>query len=244
VSAKEYSKLLKTTTGFRGAYPLVVPVKVGDYFELGKEGAMVHLGNVFNWPGWSTAIPVDTDDIGGSETHYAGCKRENAAEAGAQISTPVGLGAEATVSLSFSRASGFVLAYAAAKREKVRDVSTVQRHIVELARKSQWQEEWVLVTEVIAAGSATLVVSTEKASKFSLHANVALPQALKDVGIANPELGWTSSGWRGSGYSSLCNPGTPLYHCVKVKKSMLGTFKGQTLGSEELDHVFTDDPYG
>jgi hypothetical protein len=41
-----------------------------------------------------------------------------------------------------------------------------------------------------------------------------------------------------------CKPGTPLYHCVKVKKNLLGQFKGQTLGPEDLERVFTDDPYG
>ncbi|MGB8384942.1 MAG: hypothetical protein WCG47_27515 [Dermatophilaceae bacterium] len=44
MSAKEYNELVKGTTGFRGAYPLVVPVKVGDYFELNNEDVLVHLG--------------------------------------------------------------------------------------------------------------------------------------------------------------------------------------------------------
>lgn len=244
MSAKEYSDLVKATTGFRGAYPLVVPVKVGDYFELGKEGVMVHLGNVFHWPGWSDAVPVDSEDIQGSETFHAGCQREMTAEAGAEVSTPYGLNAEATVELSFSRSSGFALAYEAAKREKVRDVPTVQRQIVELAKNSQWDENWVLVTEVIAAKSATLIVSAERSSTFTLHAKAELPKALADIGIANAKLGWSASSWRGSGYSSLCKPGTPLYHCIKVKKTALGRITGEVLGAEGLDHAFTDDPFG
>lgn len=243
MSAREYSDLVRRTTGYLGAYPLVVPVRVGDYFELGREGVLVQLGNVFHWPGWSSAVPVDSEDIGGSQTYYAGCKRETVADAGADVATPFGLGVKATVSLSFSRASGFALAYQAAKRERVRDVPTVQRQIVELATNKQWREEWVLVTEVIAASSATLVVSAEKASNLSLHANAEVPEMLEDVGIANAELGWSASSWRGSGYSSICKAGTPLYHCVKVKKGWFGRFKGEILGSEELNSSFTDDPY-
>ncbi|WP_344836027.1 hypothetical protein [Kribbella ginsengisoli] len=219
-------------------------MKVGDYFELSKQGVLVHLGNVFNWPGWKDAIPVDKDKIKGSETYYAGCEREKAVEGGAGVKTPVGLGAEATVSLSFSRAGGFALSYEAAWRHKVREVPEVQRQIVALAKKEQWQEEWVLVTEVIEAKAATLVVSAAKSSKFSLHANAALPWALEKVGISDPKLGWTASSWQGSGFSSLCKPGTPLYHCVKVKKTLFGRFKSQTLGLEDFDEVFTDDPYG
>jgi hypothetical protein len=245
MSAKEYGKLVKSTTGFRGAYPLVVPVKVGDYFEMGEEGVMVHLGNAFNWPGWKEGVPVDSDVIGGSETYFGGCKREMAADAGAEVSSPIGLGAEATVSLSFESESGFVLAYEAATRQKVRDVPDVQREIVKLANGGWWQEKWVLVTEVIAAESATLVVSASKGSNLSLHANVQVPQALGAVEIANPELGWTASSWRGSGFSSLCKPGTPLYHCIKVKQDWLGGFKAETLGPEEIaDGFVMDDPFG
>jgi hypothetical protein len=243
VSAKEYNKLVKGTTTYRGAYPLVVPMKVGDYFELNKADVMVHLGNVFNWPGWSTAIKVDTDEIANSQTQYAGCSREGSVTAGAGVKAPIGVGVDATVSLSFSKSSGFALAYETAKRSQVRDVPTVQRHIRDLAKAGHWEERWVFITEVIEASSATLVVTTQKSSRISLHANADLPPGLDQIAIANPELGWTASSWSGSGYSSLCKPGTPLYRCIKVKKTIFGRIHTELLGDEHLDAAFTDDPF-
>src|SRR3989442_8307453 len=118
--AKEFSGLVYESTGWRGAYPLVIPIEVGNYFQFNEQGVPIDLGNALEWPGWRTAVPVDRKPIGGSETYYAGCQRQAAAEAGGGAKVPSGLGAEATLSLSFTRSAGFVLAYNAATRSRVR----------------------------------------------------------------------------------------------------------------------------
>lgn len=241
--AEEYNRLVYEATGWRGAYPLVIPIRVGDYFEMGAQGIPIQLGNAFNWPGWSQAVPVDHEEINGSETYYAGCQRETTVSAGGGVTVPGGVGAEATLSLSFTHAAGFVLAHDAATRSHVRDVVAVQQSILQSARVGWWQESWILVTEVIEAKSATLAVTTESGSKIELHANAQIPTGIAGVGIADPTLGWTASSWRGSGYSSICKPGTPLYHCVKVRESVFGRLSSELLGDEDIAEVFTDDPH-
>ncbi len=246
MAAKEYSQLVQETTGWRGAYPLVLPIKVGDYFQIGANDLPVGLGNVLNWPGWADRLPVDSEDIAGSETYSAGCQRESGATASAGATSPTGLGAEATLAVSFSHSAGFLLAHTAAKHWRFRDVAAAQRAVLELARQGDfWKENWILATEVVEAESATLVVSTEANSSFELHASMTLPPGLAAVGIADPRLGWTASGWRGSGYSSVCKPGTPLYHCVRARRSFWGTWKTELLDDAEvdLDTAFTDNPY-
>ncbi|BCW75437.1 hypothetical protein NicSoilB11_17620 [Arthrobacter sp. NicSoilB11] len=244
MSAEGYAELVKATTGYLGAYPLVVPISVGDYLQLNAEGVLVHLGNVFNWPGWTDDVLVDTTPIGGSETYFAGCTRETSVDSSAGVKSPLGLGAEATVSLIFEKENGFVLAYEAATRQKVREVPDVQRKIIQLARDGQWQKEWFLVTEVISAESATLAVSTSSGSKVSLHANAQLPKGLSAIQIADPKLGWTASSWGGSGFSSVCKAGTPLYHCIRVRKGWFNSLLSDTLGPQDMEDAFAvDDPF-
>lgn len=246
MSAKEFSQLVYGSTGWRGAYPLVIPMEVGDYFEIGRNDLPVYLGNVHNWPGWREALPVDSDSIAGSETYHAGSERKTTVEASGGVTHPVGLGADATLALSFSRSAGFVLAHDAGRHNVFRDVASVKRHVLQWTKETRyWQENWILVTEVIASDSATLVVSTESQSSINLHANVSVPSGLAGVGIADPKLGWTASSWRGSGYSSICKPGTPLYHCVRVRRDWLGRLHSELLdaGAVDPDEVFTDDPF-
>jgi hypothetical protein len=241
--ANEFNDLVYTTVGWRGAYPLVIPIQVGDYFELNKQGVPIQLGNAFNWSGWRDAVPVSNEAITGSETYYAGCKRKAVAAAGAGASLPGGVGADATLSLSFERSAGFALAYEAAMRSRVEDPVDVRRRILEAAKGGWWQENWIVVTEVIAAESATVVVATEKDSELDLHANASIPAAIAGVGIADSKLGWTASSWKGSGYSSVCKPGTPLYHCIKVRKGIFGRWRAELLDDQEPSELFTDDPF-
>lgn len=241
--AKDFSRLVHESTGWRPAYPLVIPIRVGDYFQLSKDGVPVGLGNARNWRGWADALVIDREEIGGSETYNAGCSRKAAATAGGGAAVPGGVGAAATFSLSFARSAGFVLAYDAATRARIRDVPPVQDAILASARAGWWQEDWILVIEVIEAASATLAVATEAGSELDLYAKASIPSGMGGVMIADPQLGWSASSWRGSGYSSICQGGTPLYHCLKLNKGMLGGWSGQLLEEAKRDELFTGDPF-
>ena len=242
--ASEFNGLVYETVGSRGAYPLVIPIEVGDYFEINERGVPIQLGNAFNWSGWREALPVEHEPITGSETYYAGCTRKTGVAAGAGVTLPGGVGAEATLSLSFARSAGFVLAYDAATRWRVKDPDGARRLILEAAKAGWWQENWIFVIEVIVAESATVVVATEESSAFELHATAAIPATgIAGVAIADPKLGWTASSWKGGGYSSVCKPGTPLYHCIKVRKNWLHKWRAELLAEEDQSELFTDDPF-
>jgi hypothetical protein len=242
--AEQYNRMVYDLTGWRGAFPLIIPIRVGDYFELRDDGAPVKLGNVFDWPGWTpAAVPVESEAIEGSETYYSGCQRKTGIQGGAGVQAPGGVGIEGTLSLSFSKGAGFVLAYDAATRSRIRDLAPVRNSILSAARSGLWQQNWILVVEVIAAESATLAVATEKNSELDLHANAAIPaDAIAGVAIAKPTLGWTASSWKGNGYTSLCQPGTPLYHCLKLRKSRFRDWQSELLGDSDPADLFTDDP--
>lgn len=243
MAAVEYNRLVYESTGWRGAYPLLLSIRVGDYFQLRGDGVPVHLGNTFNWPGCKNAMPVDSEDIGGSETFYSGCQRKISVSTGAGAQIPGGVGVDGTLSLSFSHEASFVLAYDAGTRTYVRDVVAVQRAILESAKSGWWQDDWILVIEVIAAQSATLAVSTEKDPELDLHASATIPTGIAGVPIAKPSLGWAASSWRGSGYCSVCQPGTPLYHCLKLRKGRFGNrWQAELLDDQDPADLFTGDP--
>jgi hypothetical protein len=242
---RAYSKDVYETTRFRGAYPLVVPLSVGDYLQIGKDDIPMGLGNVRNWRLWD--MPIAREAIEGKETYFSGCKREKAAIVNAGVEPPTSVGAEGTVKLSFSKAGGFVLAFHAAEHERYEDIPKAQRLVLDAARAGWWQAEWALVTEVIKAESATLMVSLEKSTAFDLHATVAMPAALALAGVqvADPKLGWTSSGWSGRGFSTICKPGTPLFHCVRIRQRWWGKLQSelQEARDDDLAAIFATDLY-
>jgi hypothetical protein len=241
--AAEYNRMVHKSTGWRGAFPLIIPIEVGDYFELGKDGTQVMLGNALDWPGWRDAVPVDSKAIEGSETYSSGCQRKKGVQAGAGAQVPGGIGVAGTLSLSFSREAGFVLAHDAAARSRMKDLVPVRKSILAAAKSDSWQPNWILVVEVIAAKSATLVVATQKDAELDLHANAAIPAGIAGVAIAKPTLGWTASWNKGDGYASVCQAGTPLYHCLKLRQGKFGKdWQAEFLDDGDPAGLFTDDP--
>lgn len=242
--AAQYNRLVYDVTRWRGAFPLIIPIRVGDYFQLREDGTPVQLGNAFDWPGWTPdTVPVHSEPIEGSETYYSGCQRKTGGQAGAGVQVPGGIGAAGTLSLSFSREAGFVLAHDAATRSRMRDLVRVQRRILERARSGRWEQNWILVVEVITAESATLAVAVQKDSELDLHANASIPAGIAGVTIAKPALGWTASWNKGDGYTSVCQPGTPLYHCLKLRRSRFGhNWQLELLDDGDPADLFTDDP--
>jgi hypothetical protein len=225
----------------------VVPVRVGDYLQVGRDGTPIPLGNVRGWPGWD-ALRVESQNLpdGSPTTHFAGCQRMTGLDAEIGISLPGIGGAKGTVALHFESEGGFVLAYAAAKQLKFEHVPQAQRMVLDAVRNGWWQRSWILVTEVIESTSATVIVALESSSRIDLQANAELPDLLDAIAVANPALGWASTGWEGSGFASICKPGTPLYRCARVRNSFWKGAQVELQNLEEIDieQSFSDDIYG
>jgi hypothetical protein len=109
-----------------------------------------------------------------------------------------------------------------------------------------WQPGHALVTEVVNATSASVVMSQEAASEVVLNASAAVKAAT--VNIADVSLGLTVSATRGATMVSLCQASTPLYRCVAIRKTIFGNFKAEMFGAEapsdaEVESSFTDNPF-
>lgn len=244
MTVKDYNKLINEASGFRGAYPLSVPLQVGDYCQLRKDGVPIHLGNVFNWTGWPEAAPIETIQWEGTgETLYAACSREMGPSAGGGVEVPGMVGVKGTLSLTFSKSGGFVLGCGPGTLSRFRDLHAVRQAILQAAAANRWQEDWILITEATNCASVTLLISTSKGWGIDLHANADIPASvIGGVAVASPKLGWTAVIRKGEGYTAVCQPGTPLYHCLKLDRSFLvGNWRSELLGKPA--DPFTDDPY-
>ena len=244
MTAKDYNKLVFQVTGWRGAYPLIVAMRVGDYYELRRDGVPRYLGNARNWPGWTEdTVPVDSVPVAGSSTYYGGCERRTGPSARAGVGLPGGLGVDATLSLSFTHSAGFVLAHDVGTRSVFRDVDSVRRSILDSARRGWWQANWILVTEVIATEFATLAVATKRRSQIDLHANAAIPADISGVTIAKPSLGWTIVGLA----RQRVQLDLPVRHAPlplpPAAQAPFGGWRSELLDEADQAELFTDDPF-
>lgn len=181
----------------------------------------------------------------GDLSFSAHATRNVGAGASARVPVPGGvpLDAETTVELSFTQQSGFVMDLKADAVIRYRDMNAVKRWLINEAKNGDWPLEQVLVTEVMHATSATVVIGLDQGSSVVLSAAAALPGAFN---LAEASLGLQARSSSGSTMVSLCAESTPLYRCMRVRKSWFGKYKAQLLAVDDqvaLDEAFIDDPF-
>jgi hypothetical protein len=242
---QSYARLVHDETGWWGAYPPQVAVTVGDYLEFGEDGSVTRLGSSFDWPGWREQFPDECVPASGKETHTYGATRHRGAAAGAGATAGT-VGVDAAVTLAFSREAGFVLDYQGDLLHRYRAIDAPRAHVLALAKNGDWPPERALVTEVVEAESATVVMSKTSSSTVVLSAQATLPAAVGGLNLADPTLGLTGVTTEGSALISLCERSTPLYHCIRIRRDWLRRYHADLLAAPsttQLDDAFTDDPF-
>jgi hypothetical protein len=246
---KDFAKAVHGETEYWGTYPPQTPVKVGDHIEFTSDGNNNRLGSSLDWPGWAGAFRIEPVTAAAQAMYAAHANRTVGANAGAgvpEIPAAGNVSAKASIKLDFTRSSAFVLDYTGASINRYKSIEELRRWLLELARKGMWQPGHALVTEVVNATSASVVMSQEAASEVVLNASAAVKAAT--VNIADVSLGLTVSATRGATMVSLCQASTPLYRCVAIRKTIFGNFKAEMFGAEapsdaEVESSFTDNPF-
>ncbi|MFE2997218.1 hypothetical protein ACFXG4_19665 [Nocardia sp. NPDC059246] len=241
--ARKYAELVRKTTGWFGAYPPWISLAVGDYIQVGRGGYMhAWLGSTRAWPGWGDGLPVKTAKADGHPTYFAASSCMASANAGAGMTGPGGVSVSASIDVSFTQAGGFVLDFLGARHHRYQEVEIARRWITSAADDGWWDRSWALVTEVIDASSATILISSKNSSSLQLNSSVKLPFDMAGIRLADPQLKLGISGWKGDGFVCLCKAATPLFKCALVKRDWKGTISGQLQADSDYEpDAVTDD---
>ena len=151
--------------------------------------------------------------------------------------------ASAGALVEFSRSGAIILQLRVVAHHRIADQPALNKELlraVVIGDEDQWQRNWVVITEVVQAESATILISNSANSKLELKASGSLaPTSLVDV---SAEL----SVARESQVSTKIIAGsglTPLYRGVRVKSGFLWLFdevQPASSGTPEADDVFGD----
>ena len=121
--------------------------------------------------------------------------------------------------------------------------------IVELYKIGKWKKEYVVITELLEADSATILISNSKNSRVVLKAKAGI--GVGEVDLANVSLGLDIQSHRNMDTKIIATEGlTPLFQLKGIKKRIfhkqpnvihkaVGDFN--PLSSEDVDHSSSDD---
>ena len=228
---RAYGKAVHEQSGWWGTFPLDYPVEVGDVVQLDEDGRMIGVRSIFDTPGFSMPIVVTPVEGAAGWSRHAAKSRLAAASAGA--STAVGAGATAAVKVSFSEAGGFVLEDVSGEYRRLQDVDVARKWVLGLAKNGDWNNAYVLVTEIVAASPATVLVSSASESSIVLN-GTGLPADLTGVNLADPQFGFAEASFDEGIYKSVSKRSHPLYHCVRIRRRWWGANNAELQGGSAV----------
>ncbi|GAB3929607.1 hypothetical protein [Larkinella terrae] len=129
--------------------------------------------------------------------------------------------ADAGFSIDFASEKSIVFQADKTKTIQITNMGAIEREVIKRVKAGQWVKEWAIVTQLVQATTATIIISFSSNSKIDLKAsaNVGTPQ----LKLTDASLGLTVANEKGSHFKAIASSGiTPLYRVAGFRHPLFG----------------------
>lgn len=124
---------------------------------------------------------------------------------------------KAGVEVAFAKTSGIVFVVKDGRERRIRNLDAVGEGLLELIQRGDIAREYALVTHVVDAAAATVLISSSNEAKFITSADVDLKAGLLD--LANASINFSRVSSKNMETELIANQGaTPLFKLAGFKK--------------------------
>jgi hypothetical protein len=136
--------------------------------------------------------------------------------------------ADAGLIVKFSKENAIVFEAFGCTSTAIDDLEPFTKSIAELSVSPDWSRSWAVVTEVVRADHATIIISAGTSGQIDLKATGKIaPGGLR---LADPDARFQPASSRDIAYKFIAEAGlTPLYRATGIKRSLLEEL-GRSLG--------------
>ncbi len=132
--------------------------------------------------------------------------------------------ADAGITVEFGGEGAFVFQAAHCVVDEIENRLELAERVIRLFKQGKWDTDWAVVSTVVKAGNATILVSKSSGSQLQLSAAV---DSSAIGSLADPKLGLKVRSERGEVLRFLAEPGiTPMFNLSRIKRSLLKTLIG------------------
>ncbi|WP_452222140.1 hypothetical protein [Lacinutrix salivirga] len=144
--------------------------------------------------------------------------------------------AKAGISVSFSKENSILMKAKGTLNHSIKDQRKLARTIMKLYEEGKWNKDLLVITELVVADSATILIANSKESKIELSAGADVSLAKLDIANGEIELGTTIS--KDLHTEIVAKEGiTPLFRLSKVQTPFLGRSRFETT---KMSKEYTD----
>ncbi len=241
-TSKMYTDELKKQFGYLATWLPGTPIALGDI------GKMEH--NVFNkisnLSDLGISFEVQADDTPSDIEHNSQGSVSVSFKAAGRAALPgSSLGElDAGISVSFSKEHAILFKANGTTSPSIKNQIGLGQEILKRYKAGDWDKNWVVVTEVVNADSATILISGSADSKIELKAKGGIE--LAKIDIADADLGLETTVSKDLSTKILAEKAlNPLFKVSKVQKKFFKDpgfeiSKSKNLPGEKEDLIFKE----
>lgn len=151
--------------------------------------------------------------------------------------------ADAGITVEFSKENAVVFKANETYTPSIDDTIALGEEIIELFKQGKWEKDWVVVTELVKATSATVLISNKNNGKIELKANAEIDAV--DFNIAKAEFEFSAAFTRGLETRVIAQQGTtPLFKAMGIKSRLVLPPTFRMKGINALDFLTPEEAKG
>ena len=216
---RQYTNELHDRFGYIATWLPGVPVRLGDIGIMGPHG----FEYVTNLKNFGIAFRVRRDS-NATSYQYASAGAVSVsfnAAADAPVLGQVASQASAGVTVEMSRANAVLFVVQGARSPSIENQEELGRQVLDLHEAGRWQENYLVVTEVLEASCGTVLISSDSNARVEIAASGNA--TINTLELANAQLGLRVRSSRNLHTQILASEGmTPLFRARGVKRRLLG----------------------
>jgi hypothetical protein len=142
--------------------------------------------------------------------------------------------AKASIAVSFRRANAVLFQASKCRTISISNLSVATSTILDQYRAGKWPKDLVVVTEVVIADAATILISSGAGAHIKLSAKADL--GASEAKLANADAGLTVDSSSAIGTHIIAQKGTtPLFKAGGIKTSLLWEPEFKKKGADDLE---------
>lgn len=233
-TSRKYTRELKKQFGYFATWLPGTPLELGDIGVL--------KGNIFtkisNLSDFKIKFDVEKDTSKADIEHSSkGAVSITTKASGTVAPQGSSLGEiEAGIRVEFNKENAILFKANATLSPSIKDQVSVGNQVIKLFEEGKWDKNWVVITEIVEAESATILISSSSNSKIELKAKGDVGSANLD--IADADLGFELKFSKDLSTKIIAEESlTPLFRASKIKRPWFSkpVFQTNRIKSFELE---------
>lgn len=199
----------------------------GALFE--KVGSLAEVGIPFKVAQDRSPSPIDLVSESGVSVNFKAAGETNTAFA----SVPQG---SAGVKIEFGSQGAFLVECPETYEQAMAEPMALEKAVISADRAGTWKHEWAVITRIVTAPTATILISNSSSAGLELSAKADLAAGVADLGRA--DLGLSIKSQRGDVMTSIgANDVTPFFQVSRLKggvvrDTVLEPYSGDFIGAK------------